>query len=130
MVCCAGVVEAWRTSHLLLLGKCVVVRDAAALVVVVAGRVRCCGSGLGRVHVEKEAEAPDDEGPSIAGGKRLAKALAGHSALRVSMAVGCVGVGECASSVHRELSDDVADTGLAVVERRFKTTGFCKCIVQ
>lgn len=52
----------------------------------VVGLLRCCcGSVLGRVHVEKEVAAAVDEGASIAGGKRLTKALAGHSALRVSI---------------------------------------------
>ena len=73
---CAGAVDAWRTISLL--GN--VVREA------VVGLLRCCcGSVLGRVHVEKEVAAAVDEGASIEGGKRLAKALAGHSALRVSM---------------------------------------------
>ena len=73
---CAGAVDAWRTISLL--GN--VVREA------VVGLLRCCcGSVLGRVHVEKEVAAAVDAGASIAGGKRLAKALAGHSALRVSI---------------------------------------------
>jgi hypothetical protein len=73
---CAGAVDACRTISLL--GN--VVRG------VVVGLLRgCCWSLFGRVHVEKEDAAAMDEGASIAGGKRLAKALAGHSALRVSM---------------------------------------------
>jgi hypothetical protein len=73
---CAGAVDAYRTINLL--GN--VVREAAV------GLLRWCwASLLGRVHVEKEVAAAVDEGASIAGGKRLAKALAGHSALRVSM---------------------------------------------
>ena len=82
---CAGVVDAYRAGHLVL---------GSLLQDVVVGPLRCWGSGLGRVHVEKEAIALDDEGARIAGGKRLAKALAGHSALCVSMLGGCVDVGE------------------------------------
>lgn len=75
---CAGAVDACRAIGLL--GN--VMREV---------RVRllrcccCCRSLLGRVHVEKEVAAAVDEGARIAGGKRLAKALAGHSALRVSI---------------------------------------------
>ena len=76
----AGFVDAYRAGHLLL---------GSLLQDVVVGRLRCWGSGLGRVHVAKEAVALDDDGASIAGGNRLAKALAGHNALRVSMFVGC-----------------------------------------
>lgn len=53
------------------------------------------------MHVEKEAVAPSDEGASIAGGKRLAKALAGHSALRVSMLVASVDVERWVKCVPR-----------------------------
>lgn len=90
---CAGVVDAYRAGHLLR-GNWVhdAVIAVAVAVAVVAGRLCCCGSGLGRVHVEKEAVAPNVEGVSIAEGKRLAKALAGHSALRVSMVVASVDV--------------------------------------
>jgi len=77
----AGAVDACRAGHLLL---AILLHEVAAVGGVV-GLLRCCESGLGRVHVEKEAVAADDEGASIAGGKRDAKALAGHSALRVSM---------------------------------------------
>jgi hypothetical protein len=73
---CAGAVDAYRTINLL--GN--VVREAA-----VGLLCWCWASLLGRVHVEKEVAAAVDEGASIAGGKRLAKALAGYSALRVSM---------------------------------------------
>jgi hypothetical protein len=73
---CAGAVDAYRTISRL--GN--VVRE------VIVGLLRCCcGSLLGRVHMDKEVAAAVDEGASIAGGKRLAKALAGHKALRVSI---------------------------------------------
>ena len=77
----AGAVDACRAGHLLL---AILLHEVAAVGGVVR-LLRCCESGLGRVHVEKEAVADDDEGASIAGGKRDAKAFAGHSALRVSM---------------------------------------------
>ena len=56
--------------------------------------LRCCWILVGRVHVENEVEAVE-QGASIAGGNRFAKALAGHSALLVSI-VGrlCVGSGD------------------------------------
>ncbi len=86
---CAGAVDAYRTINLLEN----LVREAAV------GLLHCCcGSLLGRVHVEKEAAAAVDAGASMAGGKRLAKALAGHSALRVSILdVSQMTVGEAAS---------------------------------
>lgn len=76
---CAGAVDACRAIGLL--GN--VVREVRV------GLLRCCccccRSLLGRVHVEKEVAAAVDEEARIAGGNRLAKALAGHSALRVSI---------------------------------------------
>jgi hypothetical protein len=51
----------------------------------VEGLLRCCWSLLGRVHVENDAVAADEEA-SIAGGKRFANALAVHNALLVSIA--------------------------------------------
>lgn len=77
---CAGAVDACRAIGLL--GN--VVREVGI------GLLRCCcccccRSLLGRVHVEKEVAAAVDEGARMAGGNRLAKALAGHSALRVSI---------------------------------------------
>jgi len=52
--------------------------------------VRCCGWTLaGRVLVQKDAVAVE-QGARMAGEKRLAKALVGHSALLVSMASGVV----------------------------------------
>jgi hypothetical protein len=71
----AGAVDACRTV-LNLLG---VVRRGE-----MEGLLRCCWSLLDRMHVENDAVAAE-EGASIAGGKWFAKALAGHSALRVSI---------------------------------------------
>jgi len=74
---CAGAVDACRAIGLL--GN--VVREVGIGLL----RCCCCRSLLGRVHVEKESAAAVDEGARMAGGNRLAKALAGHSALRVSI---------------------------------------------
>ena len=73
-----GAVDAYRTINLL--GN---VRRG-----VLDGLLRCCWSLLGRVHAENESVAA--EGASIAGGKRFANALAGHSALLVSIVDVCV----------------------------------------
>jgi hypothetical protein len=54
------------------------------------------GTLLGRVHVEKEAVA-ETRGARMAGGWRLANALAGHRALRASIVAVCSawsGIGE------------------------------------
>jgi hypothetical protein len=98
-----GAVDACRATHL---------RGVIALRA--AGGLRCCWSLLGRVHVENEAVAAD-EGARIAGGKRVANALAGHSALRVSILdVEIAGVLRMCSWRHNELMSRylAADTRL------------------
>lgn len=70
------------------------VDEACRVAIVVGNVVRdtkrvgcCCWSLAGRAQVEEKAVA---HGASIAGGKRFANALAGHSALLVSMLPGVV----------------------------------------
>jgi hypothetical protein len=88
-----GAVDACRATHL----RGVIALRAAS------GGLRCCWSLLGRVHVENEAVTVD-EGASIAGGKRVTKALAGHSALRVSILdVGITSVLRMCSARHNQL---------------------------
>jgi hypothetical protein len=76
---CDGAVDAFRTVTANLLGG--MRRD-------VRKELRGCWALLERVHVEKEAVAVEI-GAMIAGGCRLANALAGHRALRASIVTAC-----------------------------------------
>jgi len=74
-------------------GVCVVVDEVeawrvACIVVVVVVRLRPLRRV--RTHVDNDAVPAIDNGAAMPGGKRFAKALAGHNALLESIAMSCL----------------------------------------